>query len=130
MKRIDLHNDPKIETGFKIPESYFEDFESRIMEKISKEEPKVIPLWKKKTFWVGSVAAAVTICLGTWLYQSNKTNNTIENGFATQQYLAYQNDITTEDIAAQLTDDDITSIEKDLGLYGVESETYINEYLK
>ena len=27
MKRFDLDNDPKIDSGFKIPEDYFEQFE-------------------------------------------------------------------------------------------------------
>ena len=127
MKQFDLHNDPKIETGFKIPEHYFEHFEDRLMQQLPEQEVRVVSLWKKRTRWISAVAAVFILGFGLWLYNNNR-NTELEAG--TELYLAYQNDITTEDIAAQLTDDDIASIEKELGLYGTESEAYVNEYLE
>lgn len=126
MKQFDLHNDPKIETGFKIPENYFEHFEDRLMQQLPEKEVRVVSLWQKRTRWISAVAAVFVLGFGLWLY-NNSRNTELEAG--TELYLAYQNDITTEDIAAQLTDDDIASIEKELGLYGTESEAYVNEYL-
>lgn len=127
MKQFDLHNDPKIETGFKIPEHYFENFEDQLMQQLPEQEVRVVSLWKKRTRWISAVAAVFILGFGLWLYNNNR-NTELEAG--TELYLAYQNDITTEDIAAQLTDDDIASIEKELGLYGTESEAYVNEYLE
>ncbi len=126
MKQFDLHNDPKIETGFKIPEHYFENFEDRLMQQLPEQEVRVVSLWQKRTRWISAVAAVFVLGFGLWLYNNNR-NTELEAG--TELYLAYQNDITTEDIAAQLTDDDIATIEKELGLYGTESEAYVNEYL-
>ena len=126
MKQFDLHNDPKIETGFKIPEHYFENFEDRLMQQLPEQEVRVVSLWQKRTRWISAVAAVFVLGFGLWLYNNNR-NAELEAG--TELYLAYQNDITTEDIAAQLTDDDIATIEKELGLYGTESEAYVNEYL-
>lgn len=126
MKQFDLHNDPKIETGFKIPEYYFENFEDRLMQQLPEQEVRVVSLWQKRTRWISAVAAVFVLGFGLWLYNNNR-NTELEAG--TELYLAYQNDITTEDIAAQLTDDDIATIEKELGLYGTESEAYVNEYL-
>lgn len=125
MKQFDLHNDPKIETGFKIPEHYFENFEDRLMQQLPEQEVRVVSLWQKRTLWISAVAAVFVLGFGLWLYNNNR-NTELEAG--TELYLAYQNDITTEDIAAQLTDDDIATIEKELGLYGTESEAYVNEY--
>lgn len=125
MKQFDLHNDPKIETGFKIPERYFENFEDRLMQQLPEQEVRVVSLWQKRTRWISAVAAVFVLGFGLWLYNNNR-NTELEAG--TELYLAYQNDITTEDIAAQLTDDDIATIEKELGLYGTESEAYVNEY--
>jgi len=125
MKQFDLHNDPKIETGFKIPEHYFENFEDRLMQQLPEQEVRVVSLWQKRTRWISAVAAVFVLGFGLWLYNNNR-NTELEAG--TELYLAYQNDITTEDIAAQLTDDDIATIEKELGLYGTESEAYVNEY--
>jgi len=126
MKKFDLHNDPKIETGFKIPENYFENLEDRIMSQLPEQEVKVIPLWQRKTVWYTGVAAVFMLSIGTWMYFNQQKNEIIATS---QEYLAYESDITHEDIAMQLTDEDITTIENEMGLYDKESETYVNEYL-
>nr|WP_294936373.1 hypothetical protein [uncultured Flavobacterium sp.] len=126
MRKIDLHNDPKIETGFKVPEDYFQSFEDRIMSQLQEKEVKVVPLWQRKPVWYSGVAAVFMLSIGTWMYY-NQQSEVIYT--SSEEYLAYENDITHEDIALHLTDEDITSIEKDLGLYDSESETYVNEYL-
>ena len=127
MKRFDLDNDPKINPGFKIPEDYFDSFEARLMQKLPLEkEVKVISLWQRKSVWLSSAAAVFVIAFGVWIYF---VQNNVENTMSTQEYLAYESDITTEDIAMNLTDADITSLENNLNLYQTESETYINEYI-
>lgn len=126
MKKFDLHNDPKIEPGFKIPEHYFENLEDRIMNQLPEPEVKVISLWQRKSFWISGIAVALVISLGTLFYYNQQNTLTTE---ASQEYLAYTDYLTAEDIAYHLTDEDITTIEKDLGLYDSESETYVNEYL-
>lgn len=125
MKKLDLHNDPKIETGFKIPEHYFENLEDRIMNLLPEQEVKVISLWQRKSVWISGIAAVLVVSLGTWFYFNQQAN---ELTVSSQEYLAYSSDLSTEDIAYHLTDEDITTIEKDLGLYDSESETYVNEY--
>ncbi|HKX85411.1 MAG TPA: hypothetical protein VJL37_01980 [Flavobacterium sp.] len=128
MKKFDLHNDSKIDSGFKIPENYFDSFEERLMQKLPFEEnnTKVIRLWQRQSFWISSVAAVFMLSFGIWTYfaQSN-----VENTISSSDYLAYENDLTTEDIAEHLTDEDIASIENEMQLYDNETETYINEYL-
>lgn len=126
MKKFDLHNDPKIETGFKIPENYFENLEDRIMNQLPEPEVKVISLWQRKSVWISGIAAVLVIALGTWFYYNQQANALT---VSSQEYLAYSSDLSTEDIAYHLTDEDITTIEKDLDLYNSESETYVNEYL-
>ena len=126
MKKFDLHNDPKIETGFKIPENYFENLEYRIMNHLPEPEVKVISLLQRKSVWISGIAAVLVIALGTWFYYNQQANALT---VSSQEYLAYSSDLSTEDIAYHLTDEDITTIEKDLDLYNSESETYVNEYL-
>lgn len=160
MKKLDLHNDKKIDTGFKIPENYFDSFEDRLMQRISFEvknekidtgfiipedyfksfedkimqkvlttnnETKVISLWRRKSVWISSVAAAIVISLGTFLYFNN-TNSSIN--LDSQEYLAYSSDLTTEDIVNHLTDEDIDALENELAQVDSNAaETYINEYL-
>ncbi|RXR19045.1 hypothetical protein EQG63_06255 [Flavobacterium amnicola] len=157
MKNFDLHNDTKIPTGFKIPENYFDSLEERVMQRISfdenkiatgfkvpdqyfdsleekvmqklpleTKEVKVISLWQRKSVWISSIAAVFLISLGTLYFfnQQDSTDLTISS-----DYLAYQSDITTEDIALQLTDEDITALESELTTFDSETETYINDYL-
>lgn len=128
MKRFDLDNDQKIEPGFKIPDHYFDSFEERLMQKLPTErkEIKVISLWQRKSVWITSAAAIFVFTFGTWMYF---VQNNVESTISTQEYLAYESDITTEDIAMNLTDDDIATIENELNLYNTESETYLNEYI-
>lgn len=128
MKKLDLHNDPKIESGHKVPDNYFDSFEERLMQHLSFEEneTKIVRLWQRQSFWVSSVAAIFVLTFGIWFYS---VQNNVENNISTSDYLAYESDLTTEDIAAHLTDEDIISIENEMNLYDAETETYINEYL-
>lgn len=160
MKKLDLDNDKKIDTGFKIPENYFDSFEDRLMQRIffevknekidtgfiipedyfksfedkimqkvltTNNETKVISLWRHKSVWISSVAAAIVISLGTFLYFNN-TNSSIN--LDSQEYLAYSSDLTTEDIVNHLTDEDIDALENELAQVDSNAaETYINEYL-
>ena len=44
MKDFKLDNEPKINTGFQIPEHYFEQFSEKVMTKLPNQEPKVLSL--------------------------------------------------------------------------------------
>ncbi|TGD59562.1 hypothetical protein [Flavobacterium humi] len=125
MKQFDLDNDPKITPGFKVPEHYFEQFEDKMMAQLP-QRMKVIPLWQRRPAWIASAAAIFIIAIGTWAYFAQ---DTAENVVADQEYLAYESDVTTEDIALLLSDEDISAVENSLNLYHTESEAYINEYL-
>jgi len=52
MKPFKLDNTPKIESGFKTPDNYFENFQASLIEKLANEhingETKVISILKKK----------------------------------------------------------------------------------
>ncbi|MCL9808701.1 hypothetical protein [Flavobacterium luminosum] len=129
MKPFDLQNDPKITSGFKTPDKYFDTFEDRLMQKLDltkQEEIKVLSLWQRKAFWYSGVAAILMIALGTWMYF---TQNSVEEMIFPSEYLAHESDITTEEIAVYLTDEDIAAIENEMNVVDETTETYINEYL-
>ncbi len=52
MKAFKLENEPKIKTGFKTPEHYFDDLSAKVLQQINeievKKEVKVIPIYKRK----------------------------------------------------------------------------------
>lgn len=128
MKHFDLENNTKISSGFKIPEHYFESFEDRMMQILPQEEKevKIISLWQRKSVWLSSAAAIFIIAFGTWAYFANQT---VEDLTLSQDYLAYESDITTEDIAFHLTNEDISALETELNTFDSKTEQYINEYL-
>jgi hypothetical protein len=125
MKQFDLNNDPKIDSGFRFPENYFEQFEAKIMSQLPEREVKVISLFKTRKFWFSSVAAVFVIGLFTTLYLNSATNENIN----TEDYLAYDTTITNEDIIENLSNDDITAIEESLDLYDQDTKNYAKEYL-
>ena len=47
MKNFKLENAPKITSGFKTPELYFENFSKNLMQQLPEKEPKVISLFQK-----------------------------------------------------------------------------------
>ena len=44
MKEFKLDNNPKISPGFSVPENYFENFSSKLLQELPKNEPKVISI--------------------------------------------------------------------------------------
>ncbi len=129
MKPFDLQNKPKITSGFKTPDKYFDTFEDRLMQKLDlpkQEEIKAVSLWQRKAFWYSSVAAILMIALGTWMYFAQ---NSVEEMIFPSEYLAHESDITPEEIAVYLTDEEIAAIENEMNVVDETTETYINEYL-
>ncbi|MEO8234109.1 MAG: hypothetical protein ABI549_01730 [Flavobacterium sp.] len=125
MKQFDLDNDPKIDSGFRIPENYFEQFEAKMMNQLSEKEVKVISLFETRNFWFSAVAAVFVVGLFTTMY----LNTTKVDNITTEDYLACATTISTEDIIENLSDDDITAIEESLDLYDQDTKNYAKEYL-
>lgn len=126
MKEFDLENNQKIESGFKIPDQYFESLEFKIMDQITKNPVKVISLFETRKFWIGSVAAILLISITALFY----FNNSEISNTNTEEYLTYQTNLSTEDIVEHLTDDDILKIEASLNLYDAETVQYAKKYLQ
>ena len=126
MKPIDLENNKKIETGFKIPEGYFEAFEAKMMGQIAENPVKVISIFKTTRFWIASIAALFLISITSIIYLQNNEITTVNE----EEYLTTQTNLTTEEIVEHLTDDDILKIEASLNLYDTETINYAKEYLQ
>ena len=133
MKRFDLENNDKINSGFKTPEHYFEQFEAKIMQQITTEKPvkevKVVSLFYRKQVWISSIAALFLLAIAIPVYfnmasESNLESTTIES------YLAQQQSVNTNELIQHLSDEDITELESTLGVSTTESdeiEAYLSE---
>lgn len=126
MKDFKLNNE-KIKTGFKVPEGYFEQFESKMLNQLVVEnEPKVISLWQQKRIWMTSIAAVLLVSIALTVYFSMNSTKTIEDETIVT-YLAMQPVMTNYEIATQLTNEDFASLEESLALNDDAVELYLEE---
>lgn len=63
MKKFKIDEYSKKETGFAVPENYFENLESRIFNLIETREVKVISIFQQPKYWITAIAAIFIIGL-------------------------------------------------------------------
>ena len=123
MKDFKIDEENTIETGFVIPEKYFDDLFEKVNTKI-KNEPKVIPFAYKLKYWILAVAAVFVVAFSVLFFQKN--NEITDEKTET---IAFEDNLTTDEIAEHLTAQDITEMEVSLQKTTTENQTFINEYL-
>ncbi|OXA79043.1 hypothetical protein SAMN05444397_102275 [Flavobacterium aquidurense] len=117
MKAFKLENEPKIKTGFKTPDHYFDDLSAKVLQQINeKKEIKVIPIYKRKK--VLSLAAAAAIVIGLMIPVVNNYNATSKelDEATLETYLSYQSNLNQYDLAKELDTKDIDKIGKGVAL--------------
>jgi 3-deoxy-D-arabino-heptulosonate 7-phosphate (DAHP) synthase class II len=118
MKAFKLENEPKIESGFKTPDHYFENFSEKLMHQLPEKEPKVISLFQKNKKFFLLVAAVLILALfvpifyvSTIATSSNEIDSTtLEN------YLSYQSSVNQYDLIDGLEPDEISNIKAPVAL--------------
>lgn len=122
MKDFNLDNEPKIKSGFKIPENYFEQFEAKMMEQLPKKEVKIVSLFHRKQVWISSIAAILLVMIAIPIYFISAKTTTLETA-TLETYLV--SEYSTYDIIDKLTTDDIMALENDLSLNDDAVEAYL-----
>ncbi|MDR7212685.1 hypothetical protein [Flavobacterium piscis] len=113
MKTFKLENDPKIKTGFKTPEHYFDGFSAKVLQQINETEVKIIPLYKRKKN-IALLAAVLVIGLMIPIV-SNYYNRLKELDEATlETYLSYGSNLNQYDLILELDHEDIQRINKNV----------------
>ncbi|MCA1918605.1 MAG: hypothetical protein LDL38_04330, partial [Flavobacterium piscis] len=98
MKAFKLENEPKIATGFKTPENYFDNFSAKVLQQLNEEkEVKVIPIYKRKK--VLSMIAAAVVFMALMIPIINNYNNTSKelDEDTLETYLSYQSNLNQYD---------------------------------
>ena len=113
MKNFKIDENSKKETGFAIPENYFENLESKIFNRIKTKEVKVISIFQQSKYWITAIAAIFVIGLFFSISSKNKNEESVEN----EEFLTSQTDLTTEDLAEYLTENDLKTLEENLTVY-------------
>lgn len=115
MKPFDVENTNKMKSGFKVPDSYFEQFEVKMMEKILEEkDTKVVRIFSQKQIWISSIAAVFLIAIAIPVYYSVAKESVLDAS-TIENYLAQQR-ISTTELTKHLTNEDINALEKSLSL--------------
>lgn len=110
MNEFRLDTDPKIKSGFQIPENYFETFSEKIMLQIPKQEPKVISIFQKRKTWIEIVAAVLVLALMIPMYTSLFKNSTEVDEITLENYIIDQSNINQYDLVSLLESEDIENI--------------------
>ena len=115
MNDFKINSEHKIESGFKIPEDYFENFSEKVLLKINKPEPKVVSIFYRRKTWISSVAAILVISLSVTLYTKTAVKSS-EEKLTLENYITNQSEISQYDLVALLDAKDIEKIKIDLKL--------------
>ena len=120
-------DEQKIESGFKVPDGYFEKLTSDINAKLATNEPKVVSIFSRKKVIYFAVAAVLVLALSIPLfnYYNSTTSLTQEE---VEDYIALQSGITEDDLVNALDKEDIEELKIDLKIEDkVLEETLVNE---
>ena len=121
MKEFKLDNEPKITSGFKVPDSYFDNLENRVQNKIGEKEIRVISLFTKKN-WIIAAAAVFVIALSIPIVNyMNPSTSTIDQ-VQLETYLTEQSNLSEDDIVELLDEEKIQKIELELSVNTIELE--------
>lgn len=115
MKTFKLENEPKIDSGFKTPDLYFENFSENVMQHLSGNEPKVISIFQQRKRPLMIAAAILLIALMVPLLY-NSTNNSEVDASTLENYLSYQTSLTQYDLINALESEDIDNINATVAL--------------
>lgn len=115
MNDFRINNNHKMDSGFKIPENYFENFSEKVLLKINKPKPKVISIFYKRKTWISSAAAVLVISLSVTLFSKIAVNSS-EEKLTLENYITNQSEISQYDLVALLDTKDIEKIKIDLKL--------------
>ncbi|MGL2966017.1 hypothetical protein [Flavobacterium sp. XGLA_31] len=135
MKEFRLDNEPKITSGFTMPDGYFDSFEKRLLTQLPKPKTKVISFLGRAKTWYFSAAAVLILLLSVPLYNNYKLNQEEIDAATLEDYIASRSSISEEDIVNLLDESDLEKIKLDLNLQDkdieevLESNNNIEQYI-
>ena len=127
MKTFKLDTEPKINTGFIVPENYFEDFSAKMMQQLPKKETKIISIFEKKKNWMYAAAAILILALSLPIY-TNYYNHSSEIDEATlENYISYHSTVSDTDLLNLLDEQDIQKMSVDMDIEDITIENELSQ---
>lgn len=121
MKEFKLENEPKIKSGFKVPDAYFENLENSVLSKINENEIPVFTLFTKRNL-IFAVAAVFVIALSIPLVNQINTSTSKIDEVQLENYLGEQSNVSEDDIVELLDEEKIQQIKLELNVNSNELE--------
>jgi len=116
MKNFNLGNEPKITSGFTTPDGYFDTFSEKILAQLPKQEPKVISIFSSKKVWCFAAAAILILMLSIPLFTKYYFQQEEIDSATLENYIAYQSNISEEEIVNLLEQDDLDKMKLDFNI--------------
>ena len=110
MKTFKLENEPKIETGFKTPDHYFENFSVKMMQQLPAREPKVISIFQKRKNLIVMVAAVLVLALMIPIFNYSSASSNELDATELENYITYQSNLNQYDLISGLETEDINNM--------------------
>jgi hypothetical protein len=112
MKNLKLDTHEKIASGFKIPDTYFDNFSEKVMRKFPTKEPKVITFYARNKRWIYSAAAVLVISLTIPIaYKMQNKEEEISTN-EVENYLVHHTNLSDDDVVNLLNQEDIDKLKK------------------
>lgn len=116
MKTFKLENEPKIETGFKTPDYYFENFSVKMMQQLPASEPKVISIFQKRKNLILMVAAVLVLALMIPIFNYSSASNNELDSTELENYITYQSNVNQYDLISGLETEDINNMNTSIAI--------------
>ena len=116
MKNFNLCNEPKITSGFTTPDGYFDTFAEKVLAQLPKQETKVISIFSSKKVWFFAAAAILILMLSIPLFTKYSTQQEEIDTATLENYIAYQSNISEEEIVNLLEQDDLDKMKLDFNI--------------
>ena len=109
-------NEPKITSGFTTPDGYFDTFSEKVLAQLPKQESKVISIFSSKKVWYFAAAAILILMLSIPLFTKYSTQQEEIDTATLENYIAYQSNISEEEIVNLLEQDDLDKMKLDFNI--------------
>lgn len=126
MKNFKLDNEPKITSGFTTPDGYFEEFSSKIIAELPKEDSKIISIFSYRKTLYFAAAAILILILCTPLFFKYSTQTDEIDSATLENYIAYQANISDEEIVNLLQQEDLDKIKLEFNVSDAAIEEVLN----
>ena len=110
MKDFKLDTNEKITSGFKIPDNYFDDFSEKVMQRLPKEEPKLISFYARNKRWIYSAAAVLVLALSVPIVYQMQNKEAEMTSSEVENYLVNNTTLSDDDIVNLLEQEDIDKL--------------------